>query len=68
MIFDDIPPSERVLKFSVERDDKLIEQIYDRVEQARLFLLDFEKDHLFFTKGYRKEIGKDVSLSQSDAE
>jgi hypothetical protein len=68
MIFDDIPPAERVLKFSVERDDKLIEQVYERVEQARVFLLEFEKDHLFFTKGYRKEVTKDVSLSQNDSE
>lgn len=66
MIFDDIPPSERVLKFSVDRDDKLIEQMYDRVEQARLFLLDFEKEHLFFTKGYRKEIKNDSHLGSEE--
>jgi hypothetical protein len=68
MIFDDIPPQERVLKYSVERDDEIIEKIYEKVAKCREFLLDFEKDHLFFTKGFRKEIKKGVSLSQNDSE
>lgn len=58
MIFDDIPPQERVLKYSVERDDEIIGKIYDKVAKCREFLLEFEQDHLFFTKGFRKEIKK----------
>lgn len=68
MIFDDIPPQERVLKFSIERDDEVISKIYDKVGKCREFLLEFEKEHLFFMKGFRKEIKKGIPLSQNESE
>jgi hypothetical protein len=55
MIFDDIPMEERVLRFTVERNDDDIQRIYDRVVKCREFLFDFEKKHLFFTKNHRRE-------------
>jgi hypothetical protein len=68
MIFDDIPAQERVLKYSIDRDDAVITQIYEKVKKCREFLLEFEKEHLFFTKGFRKELGKVLSLPQTEAE
>lgn len=68
MIFDDIPAAERVLKFSIDRDDEVIDRIYDKVGKCREFLLDFEQEHLFFTKGFRRELKKGLSLSTNDAE
>ncbi len=55
MIFDDIPPEERVLRFTVERNQSDIDRIYEKVAKCRLFLAEFEKKHLFFTKNHRKE-------------
>lgn len=46
MTFDEIPINERVVRFKVERDDELIADIYNRVEQCRQWLADFEKIHL----------------------
>ncbi len=54
MIFDDIPPEERVLRFTVERNDDDIERIYEKVKKCRIFLAEFEEKHLFFTKNHRK--------------
>tara|TARA_R110000868_G_scaffold144470_1_gene363700 strand:+ start:299 stop:1096 length:798 start_codon:yes stop_codon:yes gene_type:complete len=45
MIFDEIPEEERVVRFKVERDDAVIEKIYERVRICRLWLADFEKLH-----------------------
>jgi len=46
MTFDEIPIKERVVRFKVERDEELINNIYSRVEQCRLWLNEFEKIHL----------------------
>ena len=50
MIFDDIPKEERVLIFSVQRDDEIIKTIYQRVIKARLYLTQLEQTHLNFNK------------------
>lgn len=50
LIFDDIPKEERVLLFHVERDDEVIEKIYQKVQKAREFLKEFEQSHLEFNK------------------
>lgn len=55
MVFDDIPVEERVLRFTVERNDSDIQRIYDKVVKCREFLVDFETKHLFFTKNHRRE-------------
>lgn len=54
--FDDIPMSERLLTFSIERNDSDIEKMYKRVEKCREFLYEFEEMHLKFSKSYRKTI------------
>ncbi len=50
MIFDEIPKEERVVRFKVERDDAVIEKIYERVRACRLWLADFEKLHIGLNK------------------
>ncbi len=52
--FDDIPMSERLLTYSVDRNDEDIERIYHRVSLCREFLSEFEETHLMFSKNYRK--------------
>lgn len=54
--FDDIPMSERLLTFSIERNDADIERLYKRVEKCREFLYEFEEMHLKFSKSYRKTL------------
>ena len=46
MTFDEIPITERVVRFKVERDEAVIEKIYSRVNECRNWLLEFEKIHL----------------------
>lgn len=46
MIFDEIPISERVIKFKVDRDDELINKIYKRVEMCRGWLNNFDQYHV----------------------
>jgi len=46
MTFDEIPINERIVRFKVERDEELINNIYDRVKQCREWLSEFEKIHL----------------------
>lgn len=53
-IFDDIPIEERVLTYSIERNDDFIEKMYKTIEKCRLFLADFEQQHLSFSKNNRK--------------
>lgn len=48
MIFEDISINERILKFRVDRDDEMIENIYQKVRKAREFLADFELKHMNF--------------------
>jgi hypothetical protein len=52
--FSDIPIEERVLTFSIERDDDYIEKTYRKVEKCREFLYEFEQSHLSFSKHNRK--------------
>jgi len=53
--FKDIPIEERVLTFSIDRDDAFIEKIYRKVEKCREFLYEFEQSHLSFSKHNRKK-------------
>lgn len=46
MTFDEIPIRERLVRFSVPRDEKIIEKIENRVAQCREWLQEFEKIHL----------------------
>jgi hypothetical protein len=50
MIYPDIPLSEKILVFPVERDDEYIERIYKKVDKAREFLEWFENKHKNFNK------------------
>jgi hypothetical protein len=52
--FSDIPIEERVLTFSIERDNDYIEKTYRKVEKCREFLYEFEQSHLSFSKHNRK--------------
>lgn len=46
MTFDEIPIRERVVRFSMKRDEEIIQKIEKRVIQCREWLQDFEKLHL----------------------
>lgn len=46
MTFDEISIRERVVRFKVERDEDLINKIYERVGQCRDWLREFEQIHL----------------------
>lgn len=52
--FDDIPMEDRLLTYSIERDDEAIERIYKKVEKCREFLTEFEQKHMQFSKNHRK--------------
>ncbi len=54
--FDDIPMNERLLTYSIERNDEDIARIYKRVEKCRTYLQEFEQDHEIFCKKYRKSL------------
>ena len=45
MTFDEIPEKERVVRFKVQRDDAVIQSIYEKVRQSREWLSEFEKVH-----------------------
>lgn len=45
MTFDEIPEKERVVRFKVQRDDAVIQSIYEKVRQSREWLAEFEKIH-----------------------
>lgn len=45
MTFDEIPIRERLVRFSVKRDEDVIEKIQKRVIQCREWLAEFEKMH-----------------------
>ena len=57
--FDDIPMEDRLLTYSIERDDEAIEKIYERVKMCRKFLSEFEEKHRIFSKQHRKKM-KDI--------
>lgn len=46
MTFDEIPIRERVVRFAISRDEDIIQSIYNRVEQCRNWLAEFEKIHI----------------------
>jgi hypothetical protein len=50
MIYPDIPISEKVLIFPVDRDDEVIDRLYQKVEKARQFLQEFEQKHVKFNE------------------
>jgi hypothetical protein len=54
--FDDIPMSERMLTYSIDRNDDDIDKIYKKVVKCRQFLSEFEQQHLLFSKHYRKTL------------
>lgn len=54
--FDDIPPQERLLTFSVDRNEDDIAKMYKRVVKCREFLYEFEEMHMKFSKNYRKNL------------
>lgn len=68
MIFDDIPPEERVLKFSIQRDDEFIDRVYQKVGKCREYLQTFDRNHEYFIKGNRMEFLKGLILSENDSE
>lgn len=68
MVFEDIPPEERVLKFEIKRDDEFIDRVYKKVIKCREYLAEFSGDHQFFIKGYRKELLKGLTLSENESE
>jgi hypothetical protein len=49
--FNDIPEEERVIPFYVERDERVIEQIYEKIDICREWLACFEKTHKSKTYG-----------------
>ena len=55
-IFDDIPLQDRLLTYSVERNDEDIAKIYTKVEKCRQFMAEFEEMHMKFSKNYRKTL------------
>lgn len=66
MRFDDIPKEERILRFTVERNDRDIDRIHKKVKQCREFLLEFQERHLFFTKHHRKSILNSLKAEVED--
>lgn len=42
MRFSDIPMEDRVIEYSIDRDDKAIAQLYDRIERCRMYLNELE--------------------------
>lgn len=55
MNYNDIPLQDRVLRFSVERNEADIAKISGKVIKCREYLKEFEEKHKFFTKNYRRE-------------
>lgn len=49
-IFNDIPLSEKIIKFKVDRDEDFIQKIYRKVEKSRLYLENLEEKHLNFNQ------------------
>jgi len=50
MKFDDIDIEERILMYSIDRNEDDILRIQHRVEKAREFLSEIEEKHLNFNK------------------
>ncbi len=58
--FDDIPMDERLLTFSIDRNEEDIQRMYAKVEKCREFLYEFEDMHKKFCKTYRKTLNFDT--------
>lgn len=54
--FDDIPMEERILLYSIDRNDEDIERAYDKVLKCRDFLTEVEEKHLKFSNKFRKRL------------
>ena len=50
MTFDEIPEDERIIKFKVERDDAVIQSIYEKVRSCRQWMTEFEEMHTRINK------------------
>jgi hypothetical protein len=50
MIYPDIPLEQRVLIFKVDRDDEVIDKIYEKIRKCRVFLQEFSLLHDNFNK------------------
>lgn len=50
LTFDDIPPNERMIKVSLERNDSDIDRIKTKVTAARRYLIEFDKIHTSMNK------------------
>ncbi len=46
MIFDDIPPEERVISIEIPKNDEIISQMPEKVQKARQFLQQFHEKHM----------------------
>jgi hypothetical protein len=56
--YDDIPMADRLLTYSIDRNDVDIERMYKKIEKCRQFLSEFEEKHALFSKNYRKQAKK----------
>jgi hypothetical protein len=54
MTFDDIPPEQRLIMLTVDRDQSAIDKIAPKVDACRIFLNEFAERHEWFTKHHRK--------------
>ena len=54
--FDDIPMQERLLTYSIDRNEDDIAKLYKRIGKCREFLSEFEEMHMKFSKSYRKTL------------
>jgi hypothetical protein len=43
--FDEVPITERVLRFPVPRDEDFIKKVYKRIDDCRTWLSEFEEIH-----------------------
>ena len=46
MIFDDIPPERRIIRFPVTRDSDFMANVYERVKVVRAWVKDFHAKHI----------------------
>ena len=53
MRFSNIPEEERITYFHTERDEKIIDKIYEKVEFCREWLSEFEAKHINKVAGQR---------------
>lgn len=48
--FDEIPIQERIIRFKVDRDETIINKIYDRVKACREWLKEFDEERMAYRK------------------